>query len=213
MDWIALASVISSGLIAALSIITNAVTKRGDRKHAMSLEFEKRGWETKSAALLSLIGKCKSIRSAVDPDQDNERNQAAIFRRFDKHYYDGLSSPELIAYAAKSVNEPVERLYRMMQQSRSVDALIYFHRLPDIIQEKEDAMDRQDVPAAATHRDHEVETLKLVGRTSGIDVASVESLCNTIIEQAQKDLRGALITPAGPAGQAQFTKRWITKRP
>ena len=79
----------------------------------------------------------------------------------------------------------------MMQQAFSTEAPIFAHRLPDIIKDKEAALDQRDWEAAVTHRDHEVETLKLVGRTSGIDVAAVESLCNTIIQQARKDLRGA----------------------
>ena len=144
-------------LVAVLTVGINALTKRGDRKHATSLEFEKRGWETKSVALLSLIGKCESIRSAVDPDHDNELNQAAIFRQFDKDDYYALRSAELIAYAAKTVNEPVERLNQLRQQSRSVDALIHLHKLPAIIKDKEEAMDRQDWKATRTHHEHEVE--------------------------------------------------------
>ena len=106
MDWIALASVISSAIVAALTLVFNAATKRGDRKHATSLEFEKRVWETKSTALLTLIGMCDSIRSAIRADTDTERNQAEIFKEFDKNYF-RLSRAELLAYAAKSVNEPV----------------------------------------------------------------------------------------------------------
>src|SRR5438445_13684529 len=95
---------------------------------------------------------------------------------------------ELIAYAAKSVNEPVERLNQLMRQSLSIEALLQLHSLPDLRKDKEEAIDRQDFDAAVTHRGHEIQTLKLAGQASGIDVAAIESLCDTIIVEARKDL-------------------------
>ena len=44
-------------MIAVLMLVINALTKRGDRRYAVSLEFEKRVWEAKSSARLELIAK------------------------------------------------------------------------------------------------------------------------------------------------------------
>ncbi|MFV8245674.1 hypothetical protein [Mycolicibacterium peregrinum] len=55
MDWTAIVSVSSSAAVALTTLVVNALSKRGDRQHASTLEFEKRVWETKSAALLDLI--------------------------------------------------------------------------------------------------------------------------------------------------------------
>ena len=42
-------------MIAVLTLVINALTKSGDRRYAVSLEFEKRVWEAKSRARLELI--------------------------------------------------------------------------------------------------------------------------------------------------------------
>lgn len=65
VDVIALASVISSATVATATIVINAATKRGDRKHASTLDFEKRSWDLKSAALLDVVGVCVEIRRRV----------------------------------------------------------------------------------------------------------------------------------------------------
>ena len=45
----------SPSATAVLTLVINALTKRGDRRYAASLEFEKRVWEAKSSARLELI--------------------------------------------------------------------------------------------------------------------------------------------------------------
>jgi hypothetical protein len=46
----------SPSVIAVLMLVINALTKRGDRRYAVSLELEKRVWEAKSSARLESHG-------------------------------------------------------------------------------------------------------------------------------------------------------------
>jgi hypothetical protein len=159
MDWIALASVVSSGVVAVLTLVINALTKRGDRKHAASLDFEKRVWEVKNSALLNLITKCESIRSAIRlaEGRDAKGQQAAVYREFE-HIRFRLTSAELTAYAAESVNAPVEQLNSLMRRADDTEAYFYFHRIAEIRRAKEEAIDRADFEAAAKQRDIEGQT-------------------------------------------------------
>jgi hypothetical protein len=205
MDWIALASVVTSGVVAVLTLVINALTKRGDRRHAASLDFEKRVWEAKSSALLKLITKCELIRSMIrlTEERNVERQRAAVFRVFDDSHF-SLTSAELTAYAAGSVNAPVEQLHSLMQQAYDTEALVYSHQIEEIRREKEEAIDRADFEAAARQRDREVQTEMAIGQISGIDVAAVDVLCSRIIEQARKDLRMAARMKRAPAIASRF---------
>ena len=65
MDWIALASVLTTGTVAVVTVVSNALTKRGDRKHAAALDYEQRVWESKRAALVEVIGACEAIKAQI----------------------------------------------------------------------------------------------------------------------------------------------------
>jgi hypothetical protein len=117
MDGVALASVISSASVAALTLAINAATKRGDRKHVTNLEFQKRVWDTKNSALLSLIQTCEGITAAAtEPDADRENRQAAVWWRFLGVQFT-IHTPELVAYASESLNSHVGDLQREMQRA------------------------------------------------------------------------------------------------
>jgi hypothetical protein len=207
MDWIALASVVSSAVVAILTLVINALTKRGDRKHAASLDFEKRVWETKSGALLNLITKCESIRSAIRLTEVRgaESQRTAVYGVFDGNHF-RLTSAELTAYAAGSVNAPVEQLHSLMQQANRTLAGIFFARLQEIRKAEEEALENADFEAAGNLHDDEVETEKEVGQKSGIDVAAVDVLCSRIIGQARKDLRMAARIRRAPAPVSRFMR-------
>jgi hypothetical protein len=213
MDWIALASVVSSAAVAILTLVINALTKRGDRKHAASLDFEKRVWETKSGALLDLIAKCESIRSAIRLAEVRgaESQRAAVYGVFDDNHF-RLTSAELTAYAAGSVNAPVEQLHSLMQQAYRTFAGIYFARLQASRKAEEEALDNADFEAAGIHHDDEVENERLVARESGIDVAAVDVLCSRIIAQARKDLRMAASMRRAPATVSRFMRAVARRR-
>jgi hypothetical protein len=186
-----LASVISSGVVAVVTLVVNAMMKRGDRKHTTSLEFDKRVRDAKSAALLALIEKCTVIRRAI---RDSEKHgvtyqQAAVYNAF-REYYFVPGEPALTAYAAPSVNALIDEFNQLMLQSMSTDALLYVGRIPELRRQIEAAIDQQDFSKAATHRGEEVETMHAMGKLSGIDVAAVNALCDKLIATAQRDLCG-----------------------
>jgi hypothetical protein len=199
VDWIALASVVSSGVVAVATLIINAATKRGDREHASSLEFEKRVWDIKSSALLSAISTCGAIRAAlrIRADYEVQRRQAAVVREFQQHHFT-IATGELVAYAAESVTEPAEHLQRLMIETMFTDALVYLAGISDIRKEIEEAIDNGNFELAAALRDREVQTERTAGESSGIDVATVDSLCKTIIKRARDDLRGKEIKKVSP---------------
>ena len=62
-------------MIAVLTLVINALTKRGDRRSAASLEFEKRVWEAKSSARLELIAKCERTQSKRGDTGERHRDR------------------------------------------------------------------------------------------------------------------------------------------
>lgn len=192
-DGVALASVISTGAVAAASLIINAITKRGDRKHEASIEFEKRVWDIKSHALLSVIKICESIHTAVriHSGMDVDRVRAAVYREFHRANF-RLLTPELLAYAAESVTYEVEKLQRAMQRVLLTDALLYEIQVDEARKEKELAIDEGDFDRAANVHNREVAMDMRLGKSSEIDVNTVSSLCKATILHARNDLRGGL---------------------
>jgi hypothetical protein len=193
MDGVALASVISSASVAALTLTINAAGKRGDRKHVTNLEFQKRVWDTKSAALLSLIKTCEAINAAVtDPDADRETRQAAVWWRFHDVAFT-KHTPELVAYASKTLNSRAWNLEREMQRASKTNALYLSMTndaaIHDARRAKEEAIDRADFDAAARHRDEEKQYTRTLGAESGIDLDMVYRLCIDAVAEAREDLR------------------------
>jgi hypothetical protein len=193
MDGVALASVVSTGSVAVLTLVFNATTKRGDRKHDMNLEFQKRVWDTKSTALLSLIQRCESISAAAtEPNADREDRQAALWWRF----YDSgftIHTPELVAYASDSLNHHVSDLQREMQRASKADAMVnamtHDYAVRKARSAKEEAIDRRDYEAAVKYRDEERSHTRALGAESGINLEQVERICRDIVAGAREDLR------------------------
>jgi hypothetical protein len=190
MDGTALASVISSGSVAALTLVINAMTKRGDRKYATNLEFQKRVWDIKSTALFEVIRKCEAIRVTIPEslEPDDELRAANAFCMFDAEGF-SLTTPELFAYASRSVNEVVERLDRLMRASQVDAALLLLPLRRELKAARDEAEDQGDNDKAASIIAKQMETLKQLGRESGIRVGAVNSLCERIIDHARNDLR------------------------
>jgi len=55
VDWVALVSVVSSGVVAIATVLVSVFQRRGDRKHEKSLAFEEPIFERKTEALLAAI--------------------------------------------------------------------------------------------------------------------------------------------------------------
>lgn len=115
MGWLPVAAVVFPNVVAFTALVTTALTRRGDRQHASSLEFEKRLWEKKSTALLDLINLCQNIIDDIDaePDRENAHIQFSVLRAFENADY-RANTPELIAYASPAVKAVASDLQQVM---------------------------------------------------------------------------------------------------
>lgn len=193
MDVVALASVISSGGVAVVTLVVNALMRRGDRKHASSLEFEKRVWERKSAATFDLITRCRDIsKAAGDADdggaEDLNQLRCRVLQTFEEHIR--IEVPELIAFGSVPLNDAVARLQKVADAALRSDAIFYLLDLSELRKAKEAAVDSQDFDVAAATRNEEKELQRRVGELSNIDLDAVRHLCARAIDLARADLRG-----------------------
>jgi hypothetical protein len=195
--WTALAAVVFSGLVALLTIVVNAVMKKGDWKHAAELEHGKRVWDTKSGALLDAIRTCERIRAAIrrhEPEGDEALRQAAVWQVYHDCMY-SISTPELVAYASSAVNEPIQKLHADMQRASRTDAAVMQYLIDQKVSklrlQKEKAIEDQNFDLALEIRDAEraANDRHAVGEATGIDVAAVSQWCDAIIAAAREDLR------------------------
>lgn len=201
VDWVALAGIGSTAAVGLGAQLGTALTKRGDRKHASQLDFDKRVWEAKSAALVSVIAKCERLRDAVDVDPPggrspvdqsrDARRRQLVLTTFDRIGL-GLQSgdgADLLAYASKPVTEKVAKLTKLLSYEY-VQQLDYIDTLGDVRVEIESAIDNQNFELAAALRQREREIQTSLGNVSNLDVDAVKKLCDEIIAAARKDLRG-----------------------
>jgi hypothetical protein len=192
MDWVALASVISSGAVAVATLVANGLMRRGDRKHTSSLEFEKRVWEKKSTALLDLISHCQAILQTLDHDAadlESQRQQFAVLQTFHQVNF-RLEAPELIAYASPAVKAAVSQLQQVVtrvQRTSDERQMVTedYALTPDYLGVDEDEFEHLTVA-----RTREIELERRLGELSGIDLDSVRELCVKIIGHSRADLRG-----------------------
>ncbi|MGV0804812.1 hypothetical protein [Mycolicibacterium setense] len=212
MDWTAIVSVSSSAAVAVVTLVANALSKRGDRQHATTLEFEKRVWEAKSGALLDLIAKCEMLRSSMRASDSYERQQAEVLRTYVRGRNMTLPSAELLAYAAKAVNDPAEELQRILAHAMETEAFLTLIDLDEARQAKETAIDERDFSKAAAIRARELELLTAVGLHSGINVPVVKQLCDRVIGEARRDLRGAQDEPLGRTTKKPSILGWRSPR-
>jgi hypothetical protein len=69
---IATVSVVSSGLVALGTIVTNSIGGERQRSHETDLDFEKRVWERKSEALFGVIHECRTMLDTLDREELND---------------------------------------------------------------------------------------------------------------------------------------------
>jgi hypothetical protein len=194
----AIASVVSSGTVALATLIVNALTKRGDRKHESRLDYERRIWEDKRTALVAVIGDCQAIRSACSSDppgfigQDTPleaRKRYGILRTFDTVQGDLLKREgALVAYADRSVWVPFEKLTRTVNSEieEHFEALSVME--PYLREKKEAAIDANDFTAAAEFREDEKRTRHSTAMSCTLDIDTLRDLCAMIIDSARADL-------------------------
>jgi hypothetical protein len=187
-DIVSLAAVISTGSVALATLVINAATKRGDRKHGADLAYSKRYWDAKNRALLRLINGCSSIVSLCPPP-GGERDPKAMLTVWRALLDADLNSEENAAVAAYGSNEVLIWL-------RDLRKLIFPTARPDLIGElhylrevKRAATDKGDFTAVDRYNEREQEVLaKLEPFSLYLDTNGVKELCNKIIGAARTDL-------------------------
>ena len=92
------------------------------------------------------------------------------------------------------------------------EALYTMSIADDAREAKEKAIDEQDFGKAAAIRGREVEILSALGRESTLDVGEVKRLCDKIIAEARRDLRGEQEEPLGRAPKERPLLGWRSPR-
>lgn len=202
-DWVAIAGIAGTAFGAFTTQAFNAWTKRGDRKHASQLDFEKRVWEAKSAALVEIITKCQRLKDATDVDppggpspsdttRESRRRMLVLleFDAIDIDLYGGVGS-NLLAYADESVNVPVATLSKLLSHE-------YAHVMRQVtnLDELREEMDEFIAGEGGSGKRFDelrnaIDEAELrLGNESTLDVNKVEKLCSEILHAARKNLRG-----------------------
>lgn len=200
-DWVALAGIASTALVAVAAQVGTALTKRVDRKQAFQLDFDKRVWEAKSAALVSVIAKCQRLKDATDVDPPGgpsprdtnreARRKLLVIQEFDAIGLDlyGGTGADLLAYADESVRKPFAELSKLISHEyvQQMERLV---EIESIKRAKESAVDEADFDVSASLRQQEVKAEIALGNASTLEVDALAKLCDQILEAARKDLRG-----------------------
>lgn len=120
--------------VGALAVVAGqlipAFTKRGDRKHEDDLEFEKRVWEDKRAALLAVIRWAKGIQRETAPNTEPIR---AHYPRADVLFFAAFNplepGDELTAFTGQEVQRRYERLKGLLDSAMTVPVNLLLSQL------------------------------------------------------------------------------------
>jgi hypothetical protein len=193
-------SVVSTAVAAIWSKIIDAKTKREDRQHARSLDYEGRVWQAKNDALRRLISACRLVkRKAQTAEQERGTGEDKLYWRvrliealanFKREIGDEEGISEITAYAAEPVCESLDALLGLIEERLRPHQVALFrlrrsrHQLELPVT---DSIDSQEEHATLQ------ETLsKAMAElmTVDIDVDAVVKLCDRIIDVARQDLQG-----------------------
>lgn len=202
-DWVALAGIASTALVAVAAQVGTALTTRGDRKHTSQLDFEKRVWEAKSAALVSVIAKCQRLKDATELHPSDVPVSADPFNIVDPSrkfktmreiaalgpdLYDGIGA-DLLAYADESVTKPFAELSKLIRH-KYAEIWISLEFVDLHAKARGEAKQRGDDKAVVAHLSKQIAAETKAGRKSDLDVDALVDLCDRILYAARKDLRG-----------------------
>lgn len=202
------ASVVSTATVAIWTKRLDTKTKREERMHALTLDYEKRAGEDKKAALKNLISATLRLKRGAEPREGIEvTDETKSQRRVDtlRELYefrgrlgldDGIA--ELMIYAS----EPVRKLTESVLDEWDRQFRDHGYSLTQL-----DACKRQLVKTAAEAppddlailsgeekwcalKQEEISWLKRLGDESDLDVDALVDLCKEILKAAHIDLRG-----------------------
>jgi hypothetical protein len=167
------------------------------------LDFEKRVWEAKSAALVEIITKCQRLKDATDVDPPSgpspsdtnreSRRRMMVLLEFDAIGIDlyGEVGSNLLAYADESVNVPFATLSKLLSHEYT-QVLRQVTNFEDLREEMDDFIESENGSGQRFDELREAidEAELRLGNESTLDVKKVEKLCSKILDAARKNLRG-----------------------
>lgn len=186
-SWVALASVVSSGLVALVGLWLTYRSGRDQRRHEKALAYEQRAWEKKSESLFAVINAARTLldtMSAVTP-----------------------SLRDMIAFRVFSVADVLDEEVALVEAYASTDTIKAFHSLRDLLHSansdlllesritkkrkaKEEAIDDQDFQTAARLRDEERQLMRSAVDRLGIDLDEVAKRAEALLAAARASVRG-----------------------
>ena len=179
----ALASVVSSGLVAGGSLVVTYRGQKQQRKHEASQAFEARAWEEKSKTLYNVITWSRGLADSM-LSQDQGVVAQSISRTMENfsHVVGGVE-----AYASPRARAEFAELRTALDAS-TIEPWLH-HVLAELRTDKEGAIDAQDFLEAARLRKREREEIDQAVHRMNCDQQAVLLRCERLIEECRLSIR------------------------
>lgn len=186
-DTVALASVISSGLVAVGGLWVSYRSGRDQRLHEARLSYEERAWEKKSEGLYAAISTARGIVDVLRSARPAERNRIALTLPASRHRLDELV-PIIEAYSSTECRDAFDRLRQILRDA-DTDILLP-DRVAAVRARKEEAIDAQDFESAANFHRQERDLMRAAADRLGVDFDEVLRRAERLIQAARASVRG-----------------------
>ncbi|QOF29124.1 hypothetical protein [Mycobacteroides abscessus] len=208
-------SVLVTGGVAVWSKIIDARSKREDREHARTLDYEGRVWQAKKDLLRTLITACRALKSKAlrelqaDNDEEDKRHwRARTVEGLDQFHEDiggndGLS--ELTAYASDELRVTLNEMLqwcnqRLAGQYEWLLSIEFCDTQLEKIRALRSELDKADGPVdlAEQVKLSQQESEQWMNRSRAykelgaveIDADELAALCDKVIDAARQDFKG-----------------------
>lgn len=185
IDWVALASVVSSGVVAAGSLVLTYRGAKHQRQHEAALAFEAKAWDEKSKTLYNVIAGSRALTDAMlstDP-----RFVVLSISRAAAQLDQLVGGVE--AYASPACREAFIDLRRRLHAT-TVPGWLH-HVVSEIRMEKERAIDAMDFERAAELKSHEQTEISQAVGGMIVDQSDVKIRAERLIEHARQSIRSS----------------------
>jgi hypothetical protein len=205
-DPLAYTSVVSSWLVAMGALYASYRSSSEQRRHEERLAHDERGWEKKAEGLFGVVAACRTLVDAIDRRGSLEAIEALDAERGD---YEAATHEHLgVSEIGVRVGDVVDRLHRLVPVVEVYGAPAcreVFHDLRQLLRDsgydpraserlaavrrgKVAAIDTRDYRSAATARRLEREILEDARERLTIDLDTVRTKAERLIELARADL-------------------------
>lgn len=116
VDWVALASVVSSGAVATASVLAAQRNARAQRRHESRLAFEERAWDVKRETLVELVQVARALHTDMgygDEGVPETQARAVAVARYRLRELDA----RVDAYGTQLVRDLVESLTHRLRET------------------------------------------------------------------------------------------------